>query len=225
MFDPASDDRRMDDGGTSREGRKKRTTKLGVGGIGGNALGIPTPGASGAPKKRKANASKKSESTPPPKKRTLPPSFSMAAISMRLDGTEAHGVPSAEFVGNPFRRGRKDGLLLYYVDKAPGEHPLEYESKIAGASSMDWSMMRKDLKVDALCMETFKWYGAKVAEVSLERRQVKVSCARVVGVAGSTDLAGESIPRLKNARRSLVEDIRVAQEIPEHPRLGSQYVP
>jgi len=34
--------------------------------------------------------------------------------------------------------------------------------------------MRKHLKVDAFCMETFRWYGAKVAEVSEERRQVKV---------------------------------------------------
>ena len=184
VFDPASDDRRMDDGGMSREGGKENTTKLGVGGTGGNALGsgsnkvegkTPTPGASGAHKKRKANSAGKSGSTPPLKKTTLQPSFSMAAISMRLDGTEARGVPSAEFVGHCFRRGRKDGLLLYYVDRAPRDYPLEYESKIAGASSMDWSMMRKDLKVDALCMETFKWYGAKVAEVSLERRQVKVS--------------------------------------------------
>ena len=44
-------------------------------------------------------------------------------------------------------------------------------------------------------------------------------------MAGSTDLARESIPRLKNIRRSLLEDIRVAQEIPEHSRLGSQSVP
>ncbi|CAN0543406.1 unnamed protein product, partial [Ectocarpus sp. 12 AP-2014] len=98
----------------------------------------------------------------------------MATFSGGLDGSEGRGIPSAEFVGSSFRKGRKDGLLLYYVEKAPRDYPFEVESKAAGAASLDWSVMRKNLKVDAFCMETFRWYGAKVAEVSEERKQVKV---------------------------------------------------
>ncbi|CAM9362910.1 unnamed protein product, partial [Ectocarpus sp. 4 AP-2014] len=108
------------------------------------------------------------------KKPKPPPSFSMATFSGGLDGSEGRGIPSAEFVGSCFRKGRKDGLLLYYVEKAPRDYPFEVESKAAGAASLDWSVMRKHLKVDAFCMETFRWYGAKVAEVSEERKQVKV---------------------------------------------------
>ena len=109
-----------------------------------------------------------------PKKPKPPPSFSLATFAGGLDGSETRGLPQAEFVGSCFQRGRKDGLLLYYVDKAPRDYPFEYESKAAGAASLDWSLMRKHLKVDAFCMETFRWYGAKVADVSQERRQVKV---------------------------------------------------
>ena len=62
--------------------------------------------------------------------------------------------------------------------RQPRDYPFEYESKAAGAASLDWSLMRKHLKVDAFCMETFRWYGAKVADVSQERRQVKVRAGR-----------------------------------------------
>lgn len=114
------------------------------------------------------------EGGPASKKAKPPSSFSMAIFAGALDGSEARGIPKAEFVGSCFRKGRKDGLLLYYVEKAPRDYPFEFESKAAGAASLDWSVMRKHLKVDAFCMETFRWYGAKVAEVSEERKQVKV---------------------------------------------------
>lgn len=118
-----------------------------------------------------------------PKKPKPPPSFSLATFAGGLDGSETRGLPSAEFVGSCFQRGRKDGLLLYYVDKAPRDYPFQYESKAAGAASLDWSLMRKHLKVDAFCMETFRWYGAKVADVSQERQQVKVRAwARIVAI-------------------------------------------
>lgn len=135
-------------------GGKKRKASDGVGGS-----------AGGAEADEGESASKKAK----------PPSnFSMAIFAGGLDGSEARGIPNAEFVGSCFRKGRKDGLLLYYVEKAPRDYPFEFESKAAGAASLDWSVMRKHLKVDAFCMETFRWYGAKVAEVSEERKQVKV---------------------------------------------------
>lgn len=140
---------------------------------GGGADGGGNASMSG-PKKRKGGDSGAAAVTAG-KKTKLPPSFSLAAFVGGLDGSETRGVTGAEFVGSSFRRGRKDGLLLYYVDKAPRDYPFEYESKAAGAASLDWSYMRKHLKVDAFCMETFRWYGAKVAEVSIERQQVKVS--------------------------------------------------
>lgn len=133
----------------------------------------------GGNRKRKAGESVGSASAIANKRVKPPPSFSLATFVGGLDGSETRGVPGAEFVGASFRRGRKDGLLLYYVDKAPRDYPFEYESKAAGAASLDWSYMRKHLKVDAFCMETFRWYGAKVAEVSVERQQVKVRLAHV----------------------------------------------
>lgn len=145
---------------------KKRKASTGsAGGGSGSGSGGGGGGGSAAGADEGGSASKK----PKP-----PPSFSMATFSGGLDGSEARGVPSAEYVGSSFRRGRKDGLLLYYVERAPRDYPFEYESKAAGAASLDWSLMRKHLKVDAFCMETFRWYGAKVAEVSEERKQVKV---------------------------------------------------
>lgn len=132
----------------------------------------PPPGGS---KKRKAGDNGGASGGSLSNKRPKPPSsFSYAGFAGGLDGSETRGVKGAEFVGAAFRRGRTDGLLLYYVDKAPRDYPFEYESKAAGAASLDWTFMRKDLKVDAFCMETFRWYGAKVAEVSVERKQVKV---------------------------------------------------
>ncbi|CAM9696123.1 unnamed protein product, partial [Choristocarpus tenellus] len=101
-----------------------------------------------------------------------------AAFVGGLDGSESRGVPGGEFVGSCFRRQREAGLLLYYVDKAPKDFPFEFESKTAGAAGLNWDEMGKDIKVDAFCMETFRWYGAKVSDVSLDRHQVKV---RVIG--------------------------------------------
>lgn len=142
-----------------------------------SAFAASSSTAAGSKKRKASNGGAAEASGSACKKAKPPPSFSLAAFSGGLDGSETRGVPSAEFVGSCFRRGRKDGLLLYYVEKAPRDHPFEYESKAAGAASLDWSLMRKHLKVDAFCMETFRWYGAKVAEVSQERQQVKVSKA------------------------------------------------
>lgn len=151
--------------------------QAGGGGAGGTleAMSLDSsaaPGGATNAKKRKAEAS--SAAAASNKRQKPPPSFSYAAFVGGLDGSETRGVPGTEFVGSSFRRGREDGLLLYYVDRAPRDYPFEYESKAAGAASLDWSCMCKLLKVDAFCMETFRWYGAKVAEVSIERQQVKV---------------------------------------------------
>lgn len=139
------------------------------------AVSIDSPvqpgGTASSGKKRKAESG---AATAANKRQKPPPNFSLAAFVGGLDGSETRGVVGSEFVGSSFRRGRKDGLLLYYVDRAPRDYPFEYESKAAGAASLDWSYMSKHLKVDAFCMETFRWYGAKVAEVSVERQQVKV---------------------------------------------------
>lgn len=146
-----------------------------------NGTGALLAAVGGSGKKRgvsavdKASAVGKGASETTQNKLRPPSNFSLAAFSGGLDGSEIQGVPSSEYVGSSLRRGRDDGLLLYYADKAPRDYPLECESKVAGASSLDWSKMEKNVKVDAFCMETFKWYGAKVAEVSADRKRVKVS--------------------------------------------------
>jgi hypothetical protein len=82
---------------------------------------------------------------------------------------------SAYHIGSVMRAYRQQGLLVYYVEAAPREYYLEYESTeshdIAApnreelALNFDRSALAVGSKIDTFCESTFKWYGAVVKAV------------------------------------------------------------
>jgi hypothetical protein len=82
---------------------------------------------------------------------------------------------SAYHIGSVMRAYRQQGLLVYYVEAAPRDYYLEYESTeshdIAApnreeiALNFDRSALAVGSKIDTFCESTFKWYGAVVKAV------------------------------------------------------------
>jgi hypothetical protein len=89
---------------------------------------------------------------------------------------------SAYHIGSVMRAYRQQGLLVYYVEAAPRDYYLEYESTephdIAApnreeiALNFDRSALAVGSKIDTFCESTFKWYGAVVKAVLADGTKV-----------------------------------------------------